>query len=224
MTEIRPGVRRRSPPHVITVGYKLLDNQYVARRHIQDVRDVTVWSLVHFRLLGRGRAEWRVCSKRMAPLCVVVFIPFFFSSLCSSKQQASPLSSLLVVVPQVCACSDAVSRAHPRVFPRSGSLATASRLRARPVADSRQHLWFVPARQRIKLPPRPLTAASRLHAQPRLRWRSAPAPCLTIRHGLQCLGFCSSGFLSPANKLDVGGPLGQGWCSARRRWRFPLHL
>src|SRR6266581_2728558 len=35
-------------------------------------------------------------------------------------------------------------------------------------------------------------------------------PCLAILcRGLQCFGFCSSCFLSPACKLDAGGSLGQ---------------
>ena len=37
----------------------------------------------------------------------------------------------------------------------------------------------------------------------------APAHHLTTCPGLQCLGICSSGSLSPASDLDAGGSLGQ---------------
>jgi len=39
-------------------------------------------------------------------------------------------------------------------------------------------------------------------------------PCLTLCPGLQCLEPCSSGFLSPASRLNAGGALGHGRCSA----------
>ena len=49
-------------------------------------------------------------------------------------------------------------------------------------------------------------------------WRCfLSTPCLAIRPGFQCLGLCGDGSLSPACKLDAGGLLGQGRCSAHDR-------
>ena len=61
----------------------------------------------------------------------------------------------------------------------------------------------------------PALSRQRLGFAPALLQRrlySAPPPCLVICPGLQRLGFCSGGSLSPACKLDAGGTLGQGKC------------
>ena len=47
-----------------------------------------------------------------------------------------------------------------------------------------------------------------------LRWRFASTPCIPMCPGLQRLGFCGGGSLSPTCKLDAGRSLGQGWCGA----------
>ena len=71
-------------------------------------------------------------------------------------------------------------------------------------------LWW----QHIELPRRRVDVTPDLA----LQWRFAPAPCLAVRPGLQCLWFCVGGFLSPASELDAAGALGQGRCSACRQW------
>jgi hypothetical protein len=38
--------------------------------------------------------------------------------------------------------------------------------------------------------------------------------CLSYTPGLQCLGLCSGGFLSPTSRLDAGAALGHGRCSS----------
>jgi len=46
---------------------------------------------------------------------------------------------------------------------------------------------------------------------------------LVISPGLHCLGSCGGGSFSPTCRLDAGGSLGWGWCSAHNQQRSPLY-
>ena len=115
-----------------------------------------------------------------------------------------------MTVPQVCACSVAAPRA------QLGALPSPAAPRRFALSLPRYRLWLAPVLwwQHIELPRRRVDVTPDLA----LQWRFAPAPCLAVRPGLQCLWFCVGGFLSPANELDAAGALGQGRCSACRQW------
>lgn len=78
---------------------------------------------------------------------------------------------------------------------------------------------FVSTQHQIFRPTRNIQAqASSADAR---RARHHPTPCLPICPGLQRLGSCSSGSLSPASSVDAGMPSTHGSCGTRDRQRFP---
>jgi len=50
------------------------------------------------------------------------------------------------------------------------------------------------------------------------------SPCSAIRPGLQCLGCCNGGFVSPATRPDARSALGNGKCSAPQPAALPLNI
>lgn len=87
-----------SARHHDLLTYRLLNmDLLVAQRRVQDVRDVVVTrtlSAIGVRPCG---VESMLEAYGILKVRFVFFIPFFFPSVCSSKQQASPLSNPLVV-------------------------------------------------------------------------------------------------------------------------------
>lgn len=147
----------------------------------------------------------------------------FFPPPCAhqSSKPRGTLWSPLVVVPQVCACYDAAPRAQPCVFLRSGSLAIASRLCARPVAAAplvrasplvaaHQAPLALSRRRSDFMPGLALSGVSRL--RPALPYVPSPMP--------RALQWFSQPY-QQARRWRFHWP---GLVRARRRWRFPLHL
>ena len=122
------------------------------------------------------------------------------------------LSSPLMAAPQVSACIVAAPRTHLSVRPRSNSLAPARRLCARPFVVTRLVCTSL-LLQCIELE---LALSWRLlDLMPGLAFRRyfAPAPCFTIRSGLQLVDFHNVVAFS-TSKPEVGGTLSQSRCSA----------
>jgi len=70
-----------------------------------------------------------------------------------------------------------------------------------------------------------LLATSHVHVWPCMWQCFLPTLCLVIlHHRLQCFGFCSSCFLSPACKLNAGSSLGQAWYGTCDRQCSPYFM
>jgi len=90
------------------------------------------------------------------------------SKLCPSRCKAPSIRPTRSgVAPQICACTDAAPHVHPRVCNCSGSLVTAHRPHARPLAAA-PLVCANPLVAAHRAPACPLTAASRIHALPLL--------------------------------------------------------
>jgi hypothetical protein len=122
----------------------------------------------------------------------------------TAKQRHAAAATAVVTV-QSSRLSDLLSA--PAMPPAMGGAASM----IGPSFVSTQHQIFRPTR---------IIQAQALSADAR-RMRHHPMPCLPIRPGLQRLGSCSSGSLSPASRLDAGMPSTHGSCGTHDRQRFP---
>ena len=154
-----------SARHHDLLTYRLLNmDLLVAQRRVQDVRDVVVTrtlSAIGVRPCG---VESMLEAYGILKVRFVFFIPFFFPLRVLIK--AASLSSFESTRGW---CLKFAPAPMQGPVPPSTFFLIRAPLRQQvdfALALSRQHLWFVLALgwQRIDLPPRPLTAASRLHA------------------------------------------------------------